>query len=142
MTFTIARPVGATFVSALIAAPVAVLGAWPAAATPQDTDTPSCSYEISAPEQVTLPSGQIGVSSTVSVNACNGRIQPTTTTVCLEADGVPVQCQRGLSWNSATVVAAPWRAGVTYVASGSALAITGNPVQSVSTVLGPVSAML
>jgi hypothetical protein len=113
------------------------------AAPTGDDSEPSCVYTLSTPFVVEV-SGVKMVSATLKALPCTGDILPNTQTVCVElkGGGVAPQCQHKAGYATAQVYFAPYRAGSTYVSTGTGCGSIGPMFVSRCATQGPYAATL
>ncbi len=113
----------------------------PAAAEPNQP--PSCSFTLTPP-QVVQVSGADMVTATVTMGSCEGLAAPSSSAVCIQADGSETapQCAEGKGLLTAQVFYAPYRPGMTYVSDGRGCAVVTAPPSSVCQTVGPYTATL
>ncbi len=121
------------------AAPSALSWATPPRTPATPGPAASCSYRLDPPRRTTLASGVAAVTSSIVATSCSGDAQPVRVTACIRADGVGTQCHAEAGWTAAELNFRPWRAGLTYIATGNGCALVGNPPVQVCTQLGPIS---
>jgi hypothetical protein len=113
------------------------------AAPPTDGDRASCVYTLSKPFLVTV-SGRQMVSATLDGLPCTGSILPNSKTVCVQLQGsssAPL-CKYEPGYNIAQVYFAPYRAGGTYVSTGTGCGSVRPTFVSVCATQGPFTATL
>ncbi|OSC41176.1 toluene tolerance protein [Mycobacterium decipiens] len=101
--------------------------------------TASCTYRLDPPRRIDLATGVVAVAAAMVTTSCQGEAQPVRVTACIRADGMGTQCQTKAGWIAAEVQFRPWRAGVTYISTGTGCAFVRNPVSQVCTPMGPFS---
>lgn len=130
-------------VSSCAAIPIVVGIGGLAHAAPDGIDPGSCVYKLSTPFVVEV-SGVKMVSATLSSLPCSGDILPNSQTVCVQLQGSSAapQCVNQPGYTTAQVYFTPYRAGSTYVSTGTGCGNGGKLFLTACATQGPYEATL
>lgn len=92
------------FIAGSVSGPVAAAESGPPMNPPPDDPAESsCSFTLSAPQLISLPGGAGAVTATMTVSACSGTAQATSSTICVSTPDGPGNCATAPAWNPAQV---------------------------------------